>query len=136
MLYMKVGRIINTPTYAWLNAVAGERAIGRNPATMRQAEAEDFSYAEKQPDRTTLGAGGVYEYRAYDLLGDVKEGYAIVRPTSAKMRMAQDFPDMCSDLCRVVNINTGVESSLCNNLVEALELQRMAAAGELLGSFN
>lgn len=128
-LYLKVGRLPGMPTYAWFKAIDGERSIGNKSYAMQLVEAAEFSYAAVHPNRSVLGAGGSFEYRAYDLLAEPRGNYAVVRPLSVKL-WAEN-----REYCRVVNLTSGKESALFDSLANAQEVQRMAEADELKGSF-
>lgn len=131
-LYLKLSRIGLAHTrrmFAWTSLRS--RGLGPFGVLMSEAEASEFEYAVEHGKHSVIGAGGQYEYRVYDR-ADVAEQfpYIVVYPDSPAVR--EQYPESC----RVVNLKTGAESSLCHNLQAALDTIAEALAGRLRGSFN
>ena len=128
-LYLKVGRV-SPRTFSWTSPNAGAVGIDKHRYRMSEAEAGEFSFIEGHPGKnSTLGAGGAYEYRVYETLGDPMWPYAIVLPWSTAVR--EQYPDAC----RLVDMSTGRESALYDNREGALNVAALAKAGKLKGSF-
>lgn len=125
-LYMRVEGAI---AQAWLTTVAGTEGVDASKQPLSLAVSILFGIADKAVDRITLSVAGQVEYRAYTLLAGVENGYALVEPNLDSVRRA--YPGVC----RVVNINSGVETQLCSHLQEGLALLHAAAAGETVDAF-
>ncbi|MFY2658656.1 hypothetical protein ACOTC5_32125 [Achromobacter xylosoxidans] len=125
-LYM---RVQGTEAKAWSIAVAGTASVDTSQTPLELAVAVMFSYADKARDRVQSSIGGDIEYRAYTLLAPIEGGYALVEPNLRSVR--ECYPEAC----RVVNINTGVETQLCIHQTEGLALLHAAATGETVDAF-
>lgn len=130
-LFLKVSRIGLPHTrrvFAWTSLRS--RGLGAMGVMMSEAEASEFEFAMERNAASVTGAGGQYDYKVYDRIGEPQGSYAVVKPT------VQAVIDQYPNACRVVNMRTGQESGLCLNPAEATEIAALAAAGKLKGSFN
>lgn len=129
-LFMKTSRHGDRRTFAWLRSGPGEPCIGPSGARQTISETGEFDFLTERGMSSGIGAGGQYEYRVYDLADDVQFPFAIVYPTIASVR--EQYPKAC----RLVNLKTGEESALCDNLDHARGIRGAAVARQLKGSFG
>lgn len=129
-LFMKVGRIGNPRTFVWVTALANAIGIDLHRYRMTESESSEFHFLLNRDQHTALGAGGQYEYRVYETVEAPVWPFAIVWPDSKAVR--EQYPHAC----RVVDMSTGRESALTDNLEHARGVIEHARAGKLKGSFH
>lgn len=128
-LFIKASRLGSSrKVIAWSKLGTGCHG-GRN-WQMSAAERGEFEFCISHGKASTVGAGGQFEYRVYERIGEVNYPYAVVRPTIEAVRA--QYPSAC----RVVNLETGMESALCDTLEHALDIVHKGKRKELKGAFQ
>lgn len=131
-LFMKVDRL-PTPhhkVFAWDTVAYGTPSLDPRRVRMNIAEMGEFGFLMERNQHTCIGAGGMYEYRVYELVEAPAFPYAIVYPTITAVRV--QYPRAC----RLVNMRTGQESALCDSLDHAHQTCKKGRTGKLLGAFH
>lgn len=131
ILCLKVGRLgRDVRVLSWIDRAMGTRGLGPLGVHLSEAEAGEFDFLVEHGKDKGTGAGGQFEYRVYETLETPEWPYAIVRPHVEAVR--RQYPDAC----RIVNMKTGEESALSEDITSATTTVRMLREGKGRGSFN